>query len=266
MAYSSPLYKDELIIDDSTSTGLTHPRQFSRGLDLSPRPREGYAYGGSAEPFPSSLIIPQSEWQARIEERDAKKARLSDIILQAGIPSHDQDGVPYCWIHGPTGAVEVIRAVQNQEKVLLSATSAGAIIKNFRKEGGWGKEGLQYIADKGIMPQSLWPENTFDRSKNTPENWAIGAKYRCTEWWELKPRNHEEMVSCVLGCNTPVAVGLNWWGHEVYVCDVVWQDGTAVLRIRNSWTDSWGDKGFSILKGSKMLADDAVCPRVMKAA
>lgn len=260
MAYSSPTYPNEIVIDDSTSTAVTHPREHARGLIAA----VGYK-GTDAEPFPSSLLAPVGEWQARIEEMDATKTRLSDMILKHGIPPHDQDGIPYCWIHGPTGAVEVVRTcIQNQPFVALSATSAGCIIKNFRKEGGWGKEGLEFIANRGVVPQSMWPENKLQKSYDTPANWEEAKKHVCTEWWELKPRNNHELISCLLH-RIPVAVGYNWWGHEVYACDAVWKNNTVVIRIRNSW-GNWGDKGFGLLEGSKMTADDAVAPRVQMGA
>jgi hypothetical protein len=63
-----------------------------------------------------------------------------------------------CWIFGPTKAVEIIRLIQGQPMISLSATSVGAQIKNFREEGGWGQEGLEFIAEHGIIPESLWPE------------------------------------------------------------------------------------------------------------
>jgi len=89
--------------------------------------------------------------------------------------------------------------------------------------------------------------------------------YRITEWMELRPRNLEEHISLLLR-NIPVAVGLNYWSHEVSDHDAVWLDGTVAVRFRNSWDMDWGDKGFAIRQGSKMYADDAVAPRVALAS
>ena len=136
---SSQLYPNEIILDDSTTEGQLEDmaRPFSRGLTMPVgRAATVYAYGGTADPFPAELLIPESEWQARIQEMEERKSRVSDLIIQAGLPSHDQDGVPYCWIHGPTGAMEALRVIQGQPMVALSATSSGCIIKNFRSEGG----------------------------------------------------------------------------------------------------------------------------------
>lgn len=269
MSFSSEIYSGENIYDDdSTAEDLTVDSSQSRGLAL-PRGRgDGYAYAGAAEPFPTELLIPESEWEPRIKEMEEQKTRLSDLVNQAGLPCHDQDGIPFCWIHAPTHCMEVIRVVQNQPMVLLSATSVGCIIKNFRKEGGWGYEGLKKIADIGVVPQSMWPENKLSRQYDTSVNWQEAKKYATTEWWELKPRNFVQHVSCLLR-RIPCAVGLNYWSHEVTDYEPVMVDGEVCVRFRNSWSMDWptaGAGGWSIRRGSKKLADDIVAPRVAVAA
>lgn len=266
MGFTSQLYPNEIILDDSTSEGRLEDMSapFSRGLELPIGRGEGYAYEGAADPFPNALLIPESEWEPRIKEMEETKSRLSDLIIQASLPPKDQDGIPYCWIHGPTGCIEALRVVQNQPMVPLSATSAGCIIKGFRAQGGWGKEGLQFIANRGLVPQAQWPENQLKRQYDTPDNWKLAENYRTTEWWELKPRNFAQHISLLLR-RIPTAVGLNYWAHEVYDCDPVVLDGEVCVRFRNSW-GMWGDNGFSIRRGSKKYADDIVAPRVVVAA
>lgn len=266
---SSILYPDELVIDDETINKqsaiadiLFNPT-FGRGLDLSERTDEGY--GSAAERFPRELLVPRSEWEPRIKEMEERKSRISDISLISGLPCKDQGQTNYCWINAPTHCVEIIRVVQNQEMVLLSPASAGGPITSYRNVGGWGKPGLQWIAYKGLVPISRWPANAISRNYATAENIQLALDYRVTEWWELAPRNLDELMSCLF-LRKPVALGYNWWRHEVTGCDPVWLDGEIALRIRNSWGMGWGDKGFSVLRGSKMLPDDAVAPRTAIAA
>jgi hypothetical protein len=260
MSFTSKLYPGETIIHEtSPHTLYMPPSGWSRGL----KSAEGYS--GIAASFPTKLLIPESEWQARIQEKEQRKTNGSDIATLAGLPCKDQNGTNYCWINAPVYCTEVVRVQQNQPLVLLSPASCGGPIKGFRNNGGWGKEGLMYIIENGIVPVEQWPANAINRSYYTKANKALARNYRITDWYELQPRNKQQLISCCLR-NIPIALGYNWWRHEVSGIDAVWIDGTVALRIRNSWGMSWGSQGYGILQGSKMLPDDAVCPLVAVAA
>lgn len=265
MSFTSEVYTEEPIIgDDAISHLVTHPDGVSRGLELGLRGPGDYEYGATATPFPDEWLIPETEWQARIQEMEETKTRVSDLIRLAKLPHKDQDRTLYCWINAPVHTLEITRLQQGQPTVILSPASVGAKVKNFQNVGGWGKEGLEYIVDHGVCPVDIWPANAINREYDTPAAEQVRARYRATEWTELRPRNRQQLISMLLRRIT-VAVGYNWWGHEVVACDAVWQDGTVATRIRNSWKN-WGDFGFGILKGTKQDADDAVAPRVAVAA
>src|SRR5690348_3395278 len=102
---SSPLYYGEHVIDDAYQVPeVLVPGGMGRGLDYASRTAEGY--GAAAEPFPTSLLIPRSEWQARIQEMEEQKSRLSDIITQSGLPPKNQQSTNYCWVNSPTHCIE----------------------------------------------------------------------------------------------------------------------------------------------------------------
>src|SRR5262245_23635877 len=145
------------IHDGTSDDELQPPQGFERGLDLSARPDGFGAYAGIAEAFPKELVIPRHEWQARIEEKRARGTRLVDLMRQAQLPAKDQKSIPYCWIFAPTHCVEIIRLKAGLPYVSLSPASAGAQIKNFRKQGGWGREGLEWIVAHGLTPSEFWP-------------------------------------------------------------------------------------------------------------
>ena len=260
---TSQLYRGEKVIDDDTSEVKT-PNGLSTGYRGMFRSAESAA---NYSALPPGFLIPQNEWQARIEEMEQSGTRLSDLIVSERLPPKDQKQTNYCWIFAPTHAVEIMRLVQGQKPVSWSPASAGAQIKNFRNEGGWGEEGLQWIADKGLVPSSLWPDTTWNnRSLASAQNLATATEYRATEWDRLKPRDLNEMVSCLLH-RKPVPIGLNWWGHEVLAVDPVWLNGKIAIRIRNSWGDIPDfPNGFGILQGNKMYPDDAVCLRTVIAS
>lgn len=256
------------VIDDSNwqsvlSDAISNPH-YGRGLIARDYAKQPYGSLEFAEPLPLPLI-PESEWDARIKEQEESKSSLVHLCDAAGLKVKNQQKTNYCWINAPAHCIEILRVVQGQKYVELSPASVGAKIKNFRNVGGWGTEGLEYIAEHGLVPSSLWPNNAIDRKYDTPAADAERQKYQADEWWELKPRSLPEMATCLLQ-NIPVAIGLNWWGHEVTAVRLIRTSNGWGIVIDNSWGTSWGDNGRGVLTGSKMLPDDAVAPRVATAA
>lgn len=255
MGFSSNLHRNEIIIGDENE--YTHFEDYSRGLEHIDR-GEVFGYGGVAEPFDDSFLINPSEYQARIQELEERKLRVSDLIEHEKIPELDQSNTNYCWMYGPAQTVMVLCAKQNEPIPDLSPTSAAARIKGFRNVGGWGKEAIMHLQDKGCNTRAVWPLHQIDRKYDTPEAREEALIHRVHRWVELRPRNIHHIMAMLLR-GYPVAVGYNWWGHEVMACDPMWLDNDLAYRIRNQWK-GWGQKNFGVLRGSKMLADDAVVP------
>ena len=86
-----------------------------------------------------------------------------------------------------------------------------------------------------------------------------------TEWWELQSGDFDMLFTLLL-YQIPVAIGLNWWSHEVCAVDPLWVNGKPQVRIWNSWSDDWSDEGMGTLTESKATHDDAVAPAVATAA
>jgi hypothetical protein len=138
-----------------------------------------------------------------------------------------------------------------------------APIKSYRNHGGWGSQALEYIIEKGIVPVEQWPANAISRKYYTDENLEIAEDFKVTEWYDLEPRNFGELMTCLL-LRIPVAVGYNWWSHEVSAIDpVALGNGDYGVRIRNSWGMGYGTDGYAVLAERKATPDDAVAPRVV---
>lgn len=97
----------EVVINDANFQDFISPvvdgEQKSHGLrprDFSTHPQ---GYLACAKPFDLPLI-PESEWQSRLDARIAAKAQLSDVrnlgMNGQPIPSRDQDGKGYCFPAG----------------------------------------------------------------------------------------------------------------------------------------------------------------------
>jgi hypothetical protein len=266
MTFSSRVFPGEIIINESTPDHVTHAggEGRERGLVLTDRPREGYAYAGFARKFTDDLLIPRSEWQARIEERTEKAATWMQLTTSLRVPYKNQQRTNFCWAFAPVHACELLRVRHGLQYTSLSPASIACKIKGFRNVGGWGLEAVKYCFSKGIVASAAWPDTAIDRRWDTPAAWESAQSFRYREWIECEPRNLDQLVSCLLR-DIPIPGGYNWWGHEILNCDPVWLDGTVAIRIRNSW-QGWGKDGYGILQGNRMLPDDACGPISVRAS
>lgn len=255
MGFTSQINRHEIIIGDEQE--YVHFEDYSRGLEQITR-GETFGYEGVADPFDEKFLINPSEYQARIQEQEERKQRVSDLIVHDNIPELDQSNTNYCWFYGPLQTMLVMYSKQNEPIPDLCGTSGAARIKGFRNVGGWGKEAVIHLQDKGVNLRKTWPLHKIDRQYDTPAAREEALQYRIHRWVELRPRSMAHLISMLLR-GFPVAVGYNWWGHEVMAVEVLWLDGEIALRIRNQWK-GWGDRNFGILRGSKMAPDDAVAP------
>lgn len=268
----------EIVIDHSNATSQLVPTVdgIPRSRGLVPRDYNEYPVEMFAAPSDMPLI-PRSEWSARIKEMEQTQSRLSDIRLSgdAGnpIPSLDQDGVGYCWAHSVTHTVMMVRAVNNQKYVPLSAFAVAAIIKGGRDEGGWCGLSAKFAREVGIPSQTLWPQGSRKLSLDTPEMRANASLHKITEDWVDLTRQvydqdltFDQLATCLLN-RIPCAVDFNWWSHSVCALDLVEvEPGSFGVRILNSWSDSWSDRGMGVLRGQQAIPDGAVATRVVPAS
>ncbi|QVL32359.1 hypothetical protein KIH39_00115 [Telmatocola sphagniphila] len=270
----------ELIIHDGNYKDHLAPiidgRQASTGLierDYAKHPPGCYATVDAVD----VPIIPRSEWSARIKEMEETKSRLSDIRNTGNfgkrIPSLNQNPYSFCWAHSATHATMMLRAIFNLPYVPLSAFAVACMIKNYRNEGGWGAEALDFISQRGVPDQKFWAQQSMSRSNDNPATWANAALHRVTAGWiDIKAPVYNrtmpfDQVFSLLLTRTPGIGDYYWWRHSVNLLDPVEVERNSFgIRIWNSWGDEWSDYGTAVLQGDKAIPNGATAPRLITAS
>lgn len=251
------------IIDESNAVEMLELDTPQPGHGRGRLPRDFSKVPHGSLPFAAKMTskpFPRSEWKERILDLQKQGIVVSQIARKAGVKTKNQGSTNYCWINAPVLCLEICRVLAGEPYLSLSPASGGAIVNQFQNRGGWGTEAVKFMVSTGLVPTRFWPDNAIDRRYDTAETRAMRSAHRVTEWLDLKPRSFDEMMTqLILG--RPVAIGLDYWGHEIVACDpIVLADGRFASRIWNSWSDNWGQQGMAILVESKCTPDDAVCP------
>jgi hypothetical protein len=223
-------------------------------------------------------LIPWEDMPGLIAEKIASKSQLSDIRNSAyGSPmvSLDQNGEGFCWFYSGTIADLLLRALANMPYVRLSAHAGACKIKNFRNQGGWGAQGLDFIRQYGVPSVEFWPEKSMSRQYDNPATWENALLHRITEGFiDLDAPQYDrtlakqQYLTCLLR-NIPVIGDYNHMSHSVCLMDAVdafpnkspRDPSRYGERFWNSWRDSWGANGTGVLIGAKSGPDGATAPR-----
>lgn len=233
-----------------------------------------------------------------IADMEAAKARISDRMRRSpgGLyASYYQNGQGYCWYYGMIGAVSAKRAVQGQPHVPLSGHAGACMIMKFRDQGGWGALALQDALVRGIATQAKWPQGSMSQKYNTAETWEDAKNNMPGETFADLASPHygrkmawDQECACLVDLN-PTICDYNWQGHCTFSVDLVdgasqrtvtrdpdsgktldlttfdkaWGMNNPVTggigkRCRNSYADTFGDKGFYVLTGDKARSSNAV--------
>lgn len=272
----SDIQPHEIVIDDDNYEQFLPENMPQFGFGLVPRDYSRIPVGSieGIKKFDIPLI-PRNEWSSRIRDMEQGGSRLSDLFNNSGQVNLDQGTEGFCWAYSPASAIMVARARDNQPNVRLSAHAVGCMIKNFRNQGGWNPQAVEFGRDRGYPTIEFWPEKSMSRQWNNAETWEDAAKYKITEgWMDLEPsiydRNlsFDQLMTCLLS-RIPCPTDHAFMSHSVCSCDPVEFDNSLPLsdinrwgtRFLNSW-NNWGDRGFGLLRGRKAAPDGATAVKV----
>jgi len=259
MPYCSPIGIMP-IIDHNNAHKFIDPRVdgIVRRCAMLPRDQQrhpdgncGFAALRPLKPFSKSEII------AQIKQRDEERSGLRHILGPQGmnIPVKDQGPILYCWIYSTVDTQQIMSATQGDGYVALSATAAGTMITGGRNRGGYGAEAIEFLAQHGTCLESEWREHQINLRLRTPAVLESCKRHRLEQWGELPRGDLNQLATAVL-LNIPVTIGLNWWGHQVTIIDVVLLAGGVIgFVFRNSWGTRWGDNGYGVLTPEKARGD-----------
>ena len=225
---------------------------------------------GSVGAFPPAdiEIIPMEEWPDRIADLERRKATLKDRWLESGMPILNQGSWPFCHGFAAVESLMLEKVCQGEKHVMLSASSVAAPVTGFRKAGAWIGNDLKQIINVGAAPLSLIPMLTVTRSDFPPGWEKEAAKFKVTEYAELRSRDFRQHGSALLQ-GFGVSVGQSHWSHAVLHTNL--RDVNKSLpatdhnrygtEFPNSWGETWGNKGWAVQTGSKKFADEAYVVR-----
>lgn len=152
MTWKSEISDKSVIIDDDTPSVAT-PDGFSNGYE--PRDYSAYPAGFYAPELGDDWLIPREDWYQEVKDRERLKIDLRSFLRRKGWKVKNQNGTNFCWCFGVVTAVEIMRLLEGQEYVELSAASSACVIKSFANRGGWGDQAAEFIAKRGVV-QSLF--------------------------------------------------------------------------------------------------------------
>lgn len=148
------------------------------------------------------------------------------------------------------------------------------------------KDGLKSLNKDGICDEKLWPYKVCKYKKKPSKKAYDAAKSNTIELYEKIPDGNLFLMKQCLAKGTPFVFGFTVYesfeGEEIArtgimpewnatesimgghaVCAVGFDDEKQVMIIRNSWSASWGDKGYFYMPYSYIsnpnLASDFWC-------
>ncbi|XP_073495663.1 cathepsin K-like isoform X2 [Phyllobates terribilis] len=182
-------------------------------------------------------------------------------------PVRNQGSCGSCWAFSSVGALEGQLKKKTKRLVVLSPQNlVDCVTKNDGCGGGFMTNAFEYVRDnKGIDSEAAYPYVGQDQSCNYT---TAGRAAKCRSYKEVQ-EGSEKALKKAVGTVGPVSVGIDatlssfqFYSKGVYYdenCDAadinhaVLVVGYGVQKkakywiVKNSWGDTWGDKGYILM-------------------
>lgn len=266
---------DIITIDDATDLPEPPPGG-NKGLiprDFAAYP-QGYMCAAAGDRVFDLPLMTDDEIEATIKRQAEEQSSPKDVFFRLGMEALDQNGQGYCWGYSTTSGIMLGTGMSLGVYERLSGHMIGCLVKNYRDQGGWNAQSIQFAQENGVAPTSgpgAWPEKSMSRSNDTPEMRAAAKKRIILEAMDLDDggeRLKRQCATCL--CNNIVYPSdHNWWGHSVLAGKIrKWGPNGRdfEIEILNSWTKTWSDRGWGVLAGPKAIPNGAIAIRVVRPA
>lgn len=264
-----------LIIDDSTNNDQLYIKDadgkwMQPGYDpTTVQAVEGFgAFNDLFGDAPNQIkLIDPSEYDAYIDEQEARKSALKHRIAAAGsiMAALDQNGQGYCWAYSTGYAVMCMMMLMNRKIKRVSPHAIACKLMNFQDRGGWCGFSAKAAQEMGYPSQEFWPQQSMSRQNDNERTWADAALNKITGMWYDTARQHynqfltDQQICTLLLMGIPVPADFMWWGHSICLIGLERVErGVYGKRFMNSYSPTWGEAGQGVLTGSRARADNAV--------
>jgi hypothetical protein len=221
-----PLY--EIMDEDGQPTGHWKRRKTGLVEDvLFPQPRV------ANYPRDDFRIIPVNQWDDWLTGPDAVDLRpFVQFIL-------DQNGVGSCASEAITQCIMILRAIGRQAAERLNPWFIYNTVSGGVDRGSSLPDNVNFVLKHGVPSQAVYGREHGWRQAPTADAQEDALKYKLLEVFRI--RTWEEFGSCLL-YGMPVFFGYS--GHAITGVTVL---STTRVQYANSWSLTWGDKGFGTL-------------------
>ncbi|CAH0545770.1 unnamed protein product [Brassicogethes aeneus] len=196
----------------------------------------------------------------------------------------DQGQCGSCWSFSVTGALESHNQIKTGKLISLSEQDlldCSGSYGNYGCAGGFMSFGFFYTRDNGIMSTEDYPYDVVQKECRHNKSKVVVQNSKGVVWIDA---NSEEDMRRAVGTVGPVSVGFhstanmqlyssgiftdstcnkNRQNHEMVVIGYGTEADTDYWIVRNSWGESWGEKGyFRVIAGRNLcgIASTSVYP------